>query len=182
MITLGDRRYRVRGLEKNLSYEQLRLNILSARGEAFEDIVRMTAGGEDESGDKLAGLAKFGHNRKAVFTGEHHIENHDIERFAPDQKRFQRRFAVIGYGDVIAFGFETDRVAGRRFARDFAQQAADGGAVGAATEEASRLPVGAQAFAHRLAQDAAELVAQLDPAQFVQVPRVSGKVSFSKQP
>lgn len=35
VITLGDRRYRVRGLEKNLSYEQLRLNILSARGEAF---------------------------------------------------------------------------------------------------------------------------------------------------
>ncbi len=35
VFTLGDRRYRVRGLTKNLSLEQLRLNVLCARGESF---------------------------------------------------------------------------------------------------------------------------------------------------
>ena len=35
VFTLGDRRYRVRGLTKNLSLEQLRVNLLAARGEAF---------------------------------------------------------------------------------------------------------------------------------------------------
>ncbi len=35
VFTLGDRRYRVRGLAKNLSLEQLRVNLLAARGEAF---------------------------------------------------------------------------------------------------------------------------------------------------
>jgi DNA primase len=35
VIRLGDRKYRVRGLAKNLSYEQLRVNVLAARGEAF---------------------------------------------------------------------------------------------------------------------------------------------------
>jgi DNA primase len=35
VIRLGDRKYRVRGLAKNLSYEQLRVNVLAARGDAF---------------------------------------------------------------------------------------------------------------------------------------------------
>lgn len=35
VFTLGDRRYRVRGLTRNLSLEQLRVNLLAARGEAF---------------------------------------------------------------------------------------------------------------------------------------------------
>ncbi len=34
-ITLGDRRYRVRGLAKNLSYAILRVNLLAARGDGF---------------------------------------------------------------------------------------------------------------------------------------------------
>ncbi|MBI3783784.1 MAG: toprim domain-containing protein [Deltaproteobacteria bacterium] len=35
VIRLGDRKYRVRGLAKNLSYEQLRVNVLCAQGDAF---------------------------------------------------------------------------------------------------------------------------------------------------
>ena len=35
VMTFGDRRYRVRGLAKNLSYEILKVNVLAARGEAF---------------------------------------------------------------------------------------------------------------------------------------------------
>jgi DNA primase len=35
VIRLGDRKYRVRGLAKNLSYEQLRVNVLAARSDAF---------------------------------------------------------------------------------------------------------------------------------------------------
>ncbi|HVA55083.1 MAG TPA: toprim domain-containing protein [Gammaproteobacteria bacterium] len=35
VLTLGDRRYRVRGLDKNLSYEVLKVNVLASRGEAF---------------------------------------------------------------------------------------------------------------------------------------------------
>jgi DNA primase catalytic core len=35
VFTLGDRRYRVRGLGRNLSLEQLRVNMLAGRGEAF---------------------------------------------------------------------------------------------------------------------------------------------------
>jgi len=35
VIRLGDRKYRVRGLAKNLSYEQLRVNVLCARNERF---------------------------------------------------------------------------------------------------------------------------------------------------
>jgi DNA primase len=35
VIRLGDRKYRVRGLAKNLSYEQLRVNVLCARGDTF---------------------------------------------------------------------------------------------------------------------------------------------------
>ena len=34
-LCFGDRRYRVRGLAKNLSYEVLKVNLLAARGEAF---------------------------------------------------------------------------------------------------------------------------------------------------
>lgn len=34
-LTLGDRRYRVRGLAKNLSFELLKVNLLAARGESF---------------------------------------------------------------------------------------------------------------------------------------------------
>lgn len=34
-ITLGDRRYRVRGLSKNPSYSLLRVNLLAARGDGF---------------------------------------------------------------------------------------------------------------------------------------------------
>jgi DNA primase catalytic core len=34
-ITLGDRRYRVRGLAKNLSYAILRVNLMAARGDGF---------------------------------------------------------------------------------------------------------------------------------------------------
>jgi DNA primase len=35
VMTLGDRRYRVRGLDKNLSYDVLKVNVLVSRGEAF---------------------------------------------------------------------------------------------------------------------------------------------------
>jgi DNA primase len=35
VMTFGERRYRVRGLAKNLSYELLKVNLLAARGEAF---------------------------------------------------------------------------------------------------------------------------------------------------
>jgi len=35
VLTAGDRRYRVRGLERNTSYEQLRVNVLASRGESF---------------------------------------------------------------------------------------------------------------------------------------------------
>lgn len=35
VLTCSDRRYRVRGLVKNLSYELLKVNLLAARGEAF---------------------------------------------------------------------------------------------------------------------------------------------------
>lgn len=35
VIALGDRRYRIRGLDKNLSYEQLKVNVLVSRGERF---------------------------------------------------------------------------------------------------------------------------------------------------
>jgi hypothetical protein len=34
-IRLGDRRWRIRGLSKNLSYESLKLNVMVGRGEAF---------------------------------------------------------------------------------------------------------------------------------------------------
>jgi DNA primase len=34
-LTIGDRRYRVRGLAKNLSFELLKVNLLAARGESF---------------------------------------------------------------------------------------------------------------------------------------------------
>lgn len=34
LITLGDRRYRIRGLAKNLSYDLLKINLLASRGEA----------------------------------------------------------------------------------------------------------------------------------------------------
>jgi len=35
VMSFGDRRYRVRGLAKNLAYEVMRVNVLAARGEAF---------------------------------------------------------------------------------------------------------------------------------------------------
>ena len=35
IVTLGDRRYRVRGLGKNLSYDTLRINLLASRGDGF---------------------------------------------------------------------------------------------------------------------------------------------------
>jgi DNA primase catalytic core len=35
LITLGDRRYRIRGLAKNLSYDLLKVNVLASRGEGF---------------------------------------------------------------------------------------------------------------------------------------------------
>jgi DNA primase len=35
VIRLGDRRYRVRGLDKAMSYDSLRVNLLAARGDAF---------------------------------------------------------------------------------------------------------------------------------------------------
>jgi len=35
VITFGDRRWRVRGLARNLSFEQLRINLLVAKGESF---------------------------------------------------------------------------------------------------------------------------------------------------
>jgi DNA primase len=35
ILTCGDRRYRVRGLARNLSYELLKVNLLAARGETF---------------------------------------------------------------------------------------------------------------------------------------------------
>ena len=35
VITFGDRRYRIRGLSKNLAYEVLKVNVLAAAGEAF---------------------------------------------------------------------------------------------------------------------------------------------------
>lgn len=34
-ITLGDRRYRIRGMNKNLSYDQLKVNVLVNKGDAF---------------------------------------------------------------------------------------------------------------------------------------------------
>ncbi len=35
VVTLGDRRYRVRGLSKNLSYDSLKVNLLASKGEGF---------------------------------------------------------------------------------------------------------------------------------------------------
>jgi len=35
VINLGDRRYRIRGLQKNLSYDQLKINVLVAKGDLF---------------------------------------------------------------------------------------------------------------------------------------------------
>ena len=35
IVTLGDRRYRIRGLAKNLSYDLLKVNLLASRGDSF---------------------------------------------------------------------------------------------------------------------------------------------------
>ncbi|HFD11989.1 MAG TPA: toprim domain-containing protein [Crenotrichaceae bacterium] len=35
VMTLGDRRYRIRGLQKNMSYDQLKINVLVSRNELF---------------------------------------------------------------------------------------------------------------------------------------------------
>jgi DNA primase len=35
VITLGDRRYRIRGLEKNLGFDAMKVNVLASRGDAF---------------------------------------------------------------------------------------------------------------------------------------------------
>jgi DNA-directed RNA polymerase specialized sigma24 family protein len=35
VITLGDRRYRVRGLEKNLGFDAMKVNVLASRGDSF---------------------------------------------------------------------------------------------------------------------------------------------------
>ncbi len=35
IIPIGDRRYRIRGLAKNLSFDQLKVNVLASRGDAF---------------------------------------------------------------------------------------------------------------------------------------------------
>ncbi len=44
VMTLGDRRYRVRGLAKNLSFDALKVNIMAARGDGFHvDTIEMYA-------------------------------------------------------------------------------------------------------------------------------------------
>jgi DNA primase len=44
VMTLGDRRYRVRGLAKNLSFDQMKVNVLASRGEQFHvDTIEMYA-------------------------------------------------------------------------------------------------------------------------------------------
>lgn len=44
IMRCGDRRYRVRGLAKNLSFDQMRVNVLAARGEGFHvDTIEMYA-------------------------------------------------------------------------------------------------------------------------------------------
>jgi DNA primase len=58
-IKIGDRRYRIRGLNKNLSYDQLKINLLVYRGEAFD-----VQGGTNVAG---AGSA-----------GAYHVDNLDI--------------------------------------------------------------------------------------------------------
>lgn len=44
VMTLGDRRYRVRGLARNLSFDQMKVNVLASRGEQFHvDTIEMYA-------------------------------------------------------------------------------------------------------------------------------------------
>lgn len=44
VMTCGDRRYRVRGLAKNLSFDQMKVNVLASRGEQFHvDTIEMYA-------------------------------------------------------------------------------------------------------------------------------------------
>ncbi len=44
VMTCGDRRYRVRGLAKNLSFDQIRVNVLASRGDQFHvDTIEMYA-------------------------------------------------------------------------------------------------------------------------------------------
>ncbi len=44
VMTLGDRRYRVRGLAKNLSFDQMKVNVLASHGEQFHvDTIEMYA-------------------------------------------------------------------------------------------------------------------------------------------
>ncbi|MGH7857289.1 MAG: CHC2 zinc finger domain-containing protein [Candidatus Binatia bacterium] len=57
VVTLGDRRYRVRGFSKNLSYDSLRVNLLASRGDAFHvDTLDLYASRQRVAFEKQAAL------------------------------------------------------------------------------------------------------------------------------
>ena len=54
-MTLGDRRWRIRGLEKNLSFHQLKVNVMVSRGAAFHvDLFDLYAARHRQAFQKLA--------------------------------------------------------------------------------------------------------------------------------
>jgi DNA primase catalytic core len=112
IITLGDRRYRVRGLAKNLSYDLLKINLLASRSEGFH----------------VDTLDLYSARQRAVFVKQAALEmqlkedvvRHDLGRVLlklEEMQDEQIRKALEPKPAAAAIG-EEDRAAGLELLRD----------------------------------------------------------------
>lgn len=70
VINLGDRRYRIRGLSKNMSYDQLKVNVLISRGDLLHvDMLDIYSARHRASYIKQAGI-ELGYKGRTVFEFE----------------------------------------------------------------------------------------------------------------
>ena len=90
------------------SLEGLRQVVVGARLEAAQHVLGAAPGGEHEHGDERARAPQLGRHVEAVRAGQHHVEQDHVEGGALGEQEFERRLAVGGRLDLVAFGLKVE--------------------------------------------------------------------------
>ena len=74
--------------QQNGEFKRFRQIVVSARGEALQNIFRTSPGSQHQDGDILPGGPQLGGYREAVLSGKHYVEHDGIERLLLGALRF----------------------------------------------------------------------------------------------
>ena len=94
--------------EEDGQLERLGEVIVGAGLEPAQHVVGAAAGGEHQDRHVLPGGPQLRGRLETVLAGQHDVEDDDVERLVAFEQQGQRLLAVVGHGDVMAFGLEVE--------------------------------------------------------------------------